>query len=63
MDEIIAHLHTATKSLYDRGQTVLQQATALATSAAARPTRPPAPRSTPQPTPSASRHAACMSTR
>ena len=35
MDEIIAHLHTATKSLYDRGQTVLQQATALATSAAA----------------------------
>lgn len=35
MDEIIAHLHTATKSLYDRGHTVLQQATALATSAEA----------------------------
>lgn len=35
MDEIIAHLHTATKSHYDRGQTVLQQANALATTAAA----------------------------
>lgn len=36
MDEMkIAHLHTATKSLYDRGQTVLQQANALAVSASA----------------------------